>query len=126
MPAELVRAIANNELHLDYQPKVNLASGAVTGVEALVRWHHPVRGRLMPDSFIPLAEQSDQIGELTRWVMRTAVEQWRRWRAVGLEISIAVNFSARNLDEIDVPDVLERLCRSVDVPCSEFVIEITE
>ncbi|MEJ0068539.1 MAG: EAL domain-containing protein [Pseudomonadota bacterium] len=58
--------------------------------------------------------------------MRTAVEQWRRWREVGLEITIAVNFSARNLDEIDSPDVLERLCRSVDVPCTQFIIEITE
>ena len=126
MPAELARAIANEELRLEYQPKVNLASGAVTGVEALVRWEHPTRGRLGPDTFIPLAEQSDQIGALTRWVMRTAVAQWRSWREIALEISIAVNFSARNLDEIDTPDVLERLCRSVDVPCTQFVIEITE
>jgi EAL domain-containing protein (putative c-di-GMP-specific phosphodiesterase class I) len=126
MPTELARAIANDELRLDYQPKVDVRSGGVTGVEALVRWQHPTRGRLGPDSFIPLAEQSGLISDLTRWVMSTAVDQWRRWQAIGLEISIAINFSARNLDEIDSPDVLERLCRSVDVPCSQFIIEITE
>jgi EAL domain-containing protein (putative c-di-GMP-specific phosphodiesterase class I) len=126
MPAELARAIANDELRLNYQPKVTLTSGVVTGVEALVRWQHPTRGLLAPDDFVPIAERSDQIGELTRWVMRTAVAQWRRWREHGLEISVAVNFSARNLDEIDTPDVLERLCRSLDVPCAQFIIEITE
>jgi len=126
MPAELARAIVNDELRLDYQPKVDVTSGAILGVEALVRWQHPTRGRLGPDSFIPLAEKSDQIGALTRWVMRTAVEQWRRWHEVGLDISIAVNFSGRNLNEIEFPDILERLCRKVDVPCSQFVIEITE
>jgi len=126
MSTDLLRAIAADELRLDYQPKIDLSTGAVIGAEALVRWHHPTRGILAPDSFIPLAEQSEQIGDLTRWVMRTAVSQWRRWRELGLEISIAVNFSARNLDEIDSPDVLERLCRSVDVPCAQFIIEITE
>jgi EAL domain-containing protein (putative c-di-GMP-specific phosphodiesterase class I) len=123
---EIAHAIANDELWLDYQPKVDAASGIVTGVEALVRWRHPTRGRLGPDSFIPLAEQSGQIGDLTRWVIRSAVDQSRRWRDAGLEIMIAVNFSARNLEEIDCPDVLERLCHSFDVPCSQFVIEITE
>jgi EAL domain-containing protein (putative c-di-GMP-specific phosphodiesterase class I) len=126
MQTELARALANEELRLDYQPKVNLCSGVVTGVEALARWQHPTRGRLNPDDFIPLAEQSDQIGQLTRWVMRTAVDQWRHWHELGLDISIAVNFSARTLDEIDFPDVLEELCRSRDVNCSQFVIEITE
>jgi len=126
MRDELARALSAGELLLEYQPKIDLSSGAVTGVEALARWQHPTRGRLGPDSFIPLAEQSDLIGALTRWVMRTAVEQSRRWREVGLEISIAVNFSARNLEEIDFPDVLEGLCRAADVDCRQFVIEITE
>ena len=126
MPAELARAIANDELRLEYQPKVDVSSGTVLGVEALVRWQHPTRGRLAPDSFIPLAENSDQIGALTRWVMRAAVAQWQRWHGVGLDISIAVNFSGRNLDEIEFPDILERLCRDLDVPCGQFVIEITE
>ena len=123
---ELERAITGGELRLEYQPKVNLTSGAVTGVEALVRWEHPTRGRLGPDSFIPIAEQSDQIGDLTRWVVRSAVDQWRRWHELGLEISIAVNFSGRNLDELDFPDVLDQLCRARDVSCAQFVIEITE
>src|SRR5579871_5276800 len=126
MPAELARAITNDELRLDYQPKVNVTTGAVAGVEALVRWQHPTRGRIGPDSFIPLAERTGQIGELTRWVMRTAVKQWRRWHEIGLDMPVAVNFSGRNLDEIEFPDVLEALCRSADVGCSQFVIEITE
>ena len=126
MPDDLARAIAGGELRLDYQPKVDLASGSVRGVEALVRWQHPTRGRLAPDSFIPLAEQSDQIGALARWVMCAAVDQWRRWHEVGLDTSIALNFSGRNLDEIEFPDVLEQLCRARDVKCDQFVIEITE
>jgi EAL domain-containing protein (putative c-di-GMP-specific phosphodiesterase class I) len=126
MSNELARALAADELLLEYQPKVEVTTGSVSGVEALVRWQHPTRGRLGPDSFIPMAEQSDQIGGLTRWVMRTAVDQWRRWHAIGLDISIAVNFSARNLDDIHVPDELEALCRQHDVPCAQFVIEITE
>jgi EAL domain-containing protein (putative c-di-GMP-specific phosphodiesterase class I) len=126
MPIELARALANDELRLDYQPKVDLMSGRLVGVEALVRWQHPVRGLLGPDLFIPLAEESNLIGDLTRWVMRTSVGQWRRWHDVGLDISIAVNFSGRNLDEIDFPDVLEDFCQASDVPCSQFVIEITE
>jgi len=126
MQDELARALEAGELRLDYQPKVDLTTGAVIGVEALVRWQHPTRGRLAPDDFIPIAEQSDQIGALTRWVVRSAVDQWRRWHAIGLDISIAVNFSARNLDDIGVPDELEQLCRSFDVPCGQFVIEITE
>ncbi len=126
MTTELAHAIANDELRLEYQPKVDLMTGAVTGVEALVRWHHPTRGRLAPDTFVPLAEQTGQIGALTRWVMRTAVAQWHGWHARGLDISIAVNFSGRNLDEIAFPDVLEALCRGSDVACGQFVIEITE
>ena len=126
MATELAQAIARDELRLDYQPKVELATGHVVGVEALVRWQHPERGRLGPDSFVPLAEQTNQIAALTRWVMRHAVTQWRRWRADGLEMTIAVNFSGRNLDEIDFPDVLEAFCRADDVSCSQFVIEITE
>jgi EAL domain-containing protein (putative c-di-GMP-specific phosphodiesterase class I) len=126
MADELADAITGGQLRLDYQPKVDLSTGALNGVEALVRWQHPTRGRLAPDSFIPLAEQSDQIGALTRWVMCAAVDQWRRWHEVGLDISIAVNFSARNLDEIEFPDVLEQLCRTLDVKCDEFIIEITE
>ncbi len=126
MAEALARAIAHDEFELEYQPKVELTSGRVVGVEALVRWRHPERGRLAPDVFIPLAEASDQIGALTRWVMRTAVAQWRRWHEDGLDVSVAVNVSGRNLDEIDFPDVLERLCRAADVPCGRFVIEITE
>jgi EAL domain-containing protein (putative c-di-GMP-specific phosphodiesterase class I) len=125
-PQELARALANDELRLDYQPKVDLASGGIIGVEALVRWHHPTRGRLAPDLFIPLAEKTNQIGAVTRWVMGAAVRQWRRWCDRGLDISIAVNFSGRNLDEIEFPDVLEGLCRAAGAPCTQFIIEITE
>src|SRR5882724_128206 len=115
MHRELAHALVSEELQLDYQPKVELTTGAIIGVEALVRWQHPTRGRLSPDVFVPIAEQSELIGALTRWVMRTAVAQWRRWRNDGVEMSIAINFSARNLVEIDFPDILEALCRDSDV-----------
>ncbi|MEJ0069652.1 MAG: EAL domain-containing protein [Pseudomonadota bacterium] len=110
MPPELARALTNDEFRLDYQPKVDLISGKVVGVEALIRWHHPTRGRLGPDLFIPLAEASGQIGDVTRWVMRTAVGQWRRWRDRGLEISIAVNFFPAAISTKSIFRTCSKIC----------------
>ena len=93
----LRQGIDGGQLELHYQPKVALASGAVVGVEALVRWRHPSRGLIFPDEFIPLAERSGLMHRLTAHVVDAALEQAARWWAVGLEIPVAVNVSARDL-----------------------------
>ena len=95
--AELRRAIAARELILHYQPKAALESGAVRSVEALLRWVHPERGMVFPDSFIPIAQETGLIGPLTLYVIEEALRQGRQWRDAGLDLSISVNLSTRNL-----------------------------
>ncbi|OIQ78711.1 phytochrome-like protein cph2 [mine drainage metagenome] len=99
---DLRRALEHDELVLHYQPKVSVRTGAVVGVEALVRWEHPIRGMVAPDDFIPLAEHTGLIGPLTRRVLDLALTQARIWSDAGRPLVVSVNLSARNL----VDDVL--------------------
>ncbi|QTE29845.1 putative bifunctional diguanylate cyclase/phosphodiesterase [Pengzhenrongella sicca] len=123
---ELLGALARGEVVLHYQPQVELRSGRVLGVEALVRWEHPVHGLLVPDAFIPAAEQTGVIGPLTRYLLDLAVEQCARWRAAGLELTVAVNLSARNLlDPALLTDVRAALARH-GLPATALELEITE
>ena len=107
--AELRRAISERELVLYYQPKAALESGIVTSVEALVRWMHPERGVVLPDAFIPLAQETSLIGPLTLYVIEEALRQVRGWREQGIELSIAVNLSTRNLLDRSFPNQVEEL-----------------
>lgn len=124
--AELREAIGTSQILLHYQPKLELRNGAVEEVEALVRWQHPTRGLLPPGEFVPLAEQTGVMRALTDHVLDTALAQCARWRAAGLELTIAVNVSpATLLDERWAAKVGEQLRRH-DVPPDHLRIEITE
>jgi len=120
------RALINGRLHLAYQPKISLADGSLKRVEALVRWDDPTLGPVPPSRFVPLAERNGLIDPLTEWGLRVALTQWRLWYGQGLDICLAFNISALSLDQLDFPDLVERLCRAIDVPTERLVLELTE
>jgi diguanylate cyclase (GGDEF)-like protein len=122
----LRQAIAQDALLLHYQPKVTLATGAVCGVEALVRWPHPQRGLIPPDEFIPLAEQMGLMAPLSAWVLEAAVRQAARWQHAGLELEVAVNLSVANLREDDLPAIIEVLLQRHGVAATRLRLELTE
>ena len=124
--SDLRRALDRDELVLHYQPKVHLSLGRVTGVEALVRWEHPQRGLLAPDLFIPAAEQTGLMRPLLLRVLDLALGAVTDWRADGLDLTVAVNVSARNLLDLSLPtDVAQALARH-GLPGSVLELEITE
>lgn len=123
---ELQHAITENELINYYQPKVNVASGMVIGVETLVRWQHPQNGLVFPDQFIGLAEEHGLIDELTHTVLKNALDQARRWRDQGLKLQVAVNISMDNLNSLDFPDRVVHEANAVEVPLSILILEVTE
>src|SRR5664279_1669739 len=100
---EELRAGLHTELVLHYQPKCRASDGAMTGVEALVRWQHPVRGLLYPDRFLPGAENSGLIVPMTMLILREALQQVRRWQAMDLHLNVAVNISPRHLAAVQLP-----------------------
>jgi diguanylate cyclase (GGDEF)-like protein/PAS domain S-box-containing protein len=126
LAADLRQAIDQGQLVLQYQPQVDVRSGTLTAVEALVRWHHPARGLLSPDEFIPLAEQTRLIRPLSRFVLRAAVEQCRAWQLRGLEIRVAVNISVHDLQDPDLPDYVAQLLTRSGVAPDRLCVEITE
>jgi EAL domain-containing protein (putative c-di-GMP-specific phosphodiesterase class I) len=127
LEAELRTALARDELFLEYQPQVEATTGQVVGAEALVRWRHPQRGRMGPDTFIPLAESSSLIIEVDRWVLRTACQQLARWRAAGFkELRLSVNLSGRNFYRGDLPVFVERVLADAALPGEALEVELTE
>jgi diguanylate cyclase (GGDEF)-like protein len=124
---ELARGIAHDELFLVYQPKYHLASGSLTGHEALVRWKHPTRGQVFPNEFIPLAEASGLIAELGDWVLQRAVRQVREWQEEGHGWhKVAVNVSQIQLRSNAFVAMVERVLRENRVPGRCLQLEITE
>jgi diguanylate cyclase (GGDEF)-like protein len=114
-----------DQLVLYYQPKVSLATGRVTGVEALVRWNHPTLGLLGPSAFVPLAESAGLVTRLTPHVIERALRECRVWLDRGHDITVAVNVSAHNLDA-DFPTFIRACLAANDVPARNLVVEITE
>jgi diguanylate cyclase (GGDEF)-like protein len=126
LAADLDAAVAGGRLSLVYQPQARVCDGAITGVEALVRWHHPTLGPVAPDEFIGIAENTGTIRGLTRWVLATAVAQARAWRDAGIELEIAINVSAMNLLEPDLVDHVAHTLAEHGQDGRAITVEVTE
>lgn len=125
-PQQLRQAIDRGELINHYQPKVSLGNGALVGVEALVRWHHPDDGLVEPEQFIGIAEEYGLIDDLTRFVLAKALQQGAAWHADGMPLQVAVNISMDNLHALDLPDVISREAAAAGMPLTFLVLEVTE
>jgi diguanylate cyclase len=124
---DLRHASERGQLELHYQPQVDIASGKIVGLEALARWRHPIRGWIGPNEFIPLAEASDLIVTIGRWVLNEACRQTRAWRDQGfLDISISVNLSARQFRQPDLLAMIQHAVASNGLQTQQIVIELTE
>jgi diguanylate cyclase len=127
MHDELLRALDRDELVLHYQPKVELHTGRVSCLEALVRWQHPERGLLPPSEFLPVAEQySELIGPMTSWVLRRALSDYTAWTAAGHDWAVAVNLSHRNLASLEFADTVSQILRESGVRPGLLHLEVTE
>jgi EAL domain-containing protein (putative c-di-GMP-specific phosphodiesterase class I) len=123
---EMRKALETEQLVCYYQPKADLATGAVVGVEALLRWQHPEHGLLPPDMFIPIAERSGLSRALTMYVLDHSLAQLRLWHNDGLRLSMAVNLTLRNLHDPAFPLDVKRVLDEYDIPARYLQLEITE
>ncbi len=123
---ELDQAIHQHHLLLCYQPQINMKTGDLHGVEALVRWQHPEHGMIYPDQFIGLAEKSGLIEPLTEEVIRLAVEQSRQWQEKGINIAISINVSTKNITSLSLPEQLKELTDKHAIDPEKITLEITE
>lgn len=123
---DLASAIRENQLHLVYQPKVDLRSGRISGLEALARWTHPRHGPISPGQFVPLAEMGDTIHALTKCVMDQAFQQAHYWNSRGLPLCVSINLSARNLTDLNCVETIKELMAKHQVQPEWLEMEITE
>ncbi|HUQ29058.1 MAG TPA: EAL domain-containing protein [Usitatibacter sp.] len=126
LETDLRHALERHEFELHYQPRVSLISGRISGLEALLRWHHPRHGLIMPGEFIPILEDSGIIVAVGEWVLRTACEQARRWQRQGLARTIAVNLSARQFHQRDLDQVIARIIEETGIDPTLLELELTE
>jgi diguanylate cyclase (GGDEF)-like protein/PAS domain S-box-containing protein len=126
LAGELRRSIPQGELVLHYQPQVTLATGAIHSVEALVRWNHPREGLMPPDRFISMAEETGIIHPLTAWVIDSALAQLTKWLADGLDVSVSLNVSPRNIEDHSLEEMVARALGTFKVEPQRLTLEITE
>lgn len=126
LASEIRQAVEQNQLVLFVQPKVNFKTGQVLSVEALVRWQHPDRGLLMPGQFIPFAEQTGNVNKITMWMLNEAAKFVADWQKEGLEVSVAVNISAKDLIDIELPSKLSTILKNYQLYANAISLEITE
>jgi EAL domain-containing protein (putative c-di-GMP-specific phosphodiesterase class I) len=123
---DLRHALDGNALEIHYQPRLDLLTNGIVGCEGLVRWPHPQRGYVPPDDFVPLAEKSGNVRRLTRWVLANGIAQAQRWRTDARELRVALNLSARDLDDADLPRRVGELLAAHGLPPERIVLEVTE
>ena len=126
LEAALKHALDRDEIEIHYQPKIEFGGGRVTGVEALIRWRHPQLGLLLPDRFVPLAEETGLIVPIGYWTLRKVCERLRRWREQGLPLSVAVNLSASQFHQPELVKELAAILWSTGAPAQHLELEITE
>jgi diguanylate cyclase (GGDEF)-like protein/PAS domain S-box-containing protein len=125
--ADLRECVERDELVVHYQPQVDLTTRRTVGLEALVRWHHPAQGLLQPASFLPQVERTALIAPLTKWVLNEALHQQRIWREDGIDLTMAVNISARTLKPAGgLPETLAALTEIWDTSSDRLTLELTE
>lgn len=124
--SELRQAIERDGLELHYQPQVSIKTGEVCGVEALLRWNHPVHGLVPPDEFVPMAERNRMMGPLTQWVLRRAFRDCANWHKQGLPIIVSVNLSAKDLHNPELPDLISGIAVAAGIQPKWVRLEITE
>ncbi len=123
---QIVQAVKDGELFINYQPKIDLRSQKTVGAEALVRWYRPGRGVIPPDAFIAIAEQGEAIHPLTEFVFQEAVSALKYWNEKGLKLSIAVNISALSIEDSAFPDRLSELAKEAGINPGQITLEVTE
>jgi len=123
---DLALAIAENQFHLVYQPQVNLSTHRIIGAEALIRWEHPTRGLVPPDTFIPVSEMNGRIVEIGQWVLDQACAQAALWANKGMHLRIAVNLSAVQLHKENIVDDILGTLRRYNIPAGRLELEVTE
>ena len=129
LESDLWRAVERGELEVYYQPEISIESGRITSFEALVRWHHPKHGLLLPDSFISLAEENGSLREIGLWVIEESCRQWRRWTELFPDngpVGLNVNISLRQLEQPDLVDRVQEVLSATQMDPSRLKLEITE
>lgn len=126
LESELRRAVEREQFQLYYQPIVSLVNGRITGVEALIRWHHPRRGLIMPGEFIILAEETGLILPIGEWVLRTACKQAKSWHDAGFNLRMSVNISPRQMQDQDLPQIVQGILQETGLDADKLQLEITE
>jgi EAL domain-containing protein (putative c-di-GMP-specific phosphodiesterase class I) len=126
MVSDLRAAVSRGEINLLYQPQVDLATGLIASAEALMRWQHPVHGAVSPAEFIAIAESTDIIEPLTEWTVAEVLKQMQVWDGRGLALRVAVNLSARSLQDVEFPARLQSVLQSFGIDPARLELEITE
>lgn len=124
--SDLGNAIEEGELTLHYQPQIDVATEKIISTEALIRWNHPQRGLIQPDQFIKLAEGTELMGKLTLWVLNTALRHCASYRNAGIDAGVSINFSADNLLDPELPDLVMQGIEIWKIPRDKIMIELTE
>ena len=124
--SEIRAAVEQNQLSLYVQPKIDFATGKLLAVEALVRWNHPERGLIFPDMFIPFAEKTGHISKISYWMLCEAARYAALWQKQGLHMTLAVNLSARDLIDIELPNKLKEILAQHKLSANSLSLEITE